>query len=278
MLLPRNVIIAVLLAALLHASWNITVRAGPDRRRETALLVAGGAMLAGAILPFMPLPSASAWKYLIASAALDTVYFALIAEIYARGGVALAYPLMRGTAPMLTALASWGLIGEALPVQAWLGIGAICCGVILLAYDHGQPNERRAVRLALTNAVVIAASTLNDAVGARVSGSPFAYALWLFPLMAVPTLCWLYRSTPLQWPSWPEARRGVGGATCVISSYGLLLYAMTASPVAPVAALREISILFGVGLARLLLRERPGLRDWAGALVIATGAVILRLT
>jgi drug/metabolite transporter (DMT)-like permease len=277
--LSPAVITVVLLAALLHAGWNIVVRAGTDRRRETALLVFGATVLAALILPFLPLPPVATWRYLLTSASLNTVYFILIAEAYARGGVALVYPLMRGTAPMLTALAAWVLVGEVLPPLAWTGIAAICIGVVALARPrrHGLSGERTAARLALVNAVVIAAYTLNDAVGARVSGAPLAYTLWLFPLSAVPTLLWLHRRGLPRPPSWREARRGLGGAGCVVAAYALVLWAMTRAPVAPVAALREIAIPFGVVLARFLLGERPGPWGWGGALTIATGAVLLRL-
>ncbi len=277
MLLPPSVIAAVLLAAVLHAGWNIVVRAGADRRRETALVVAGSFVLACLALPFVPLPPPATWRYLLTSAGLNTVYFALIAEAYGRGGVALAYPLMRGVAPMLAALAAWGLLGEALPPAAWIGIAAICLGVGALARRRGVPGERVVVRLALANAVVIAAYTLNDALGARLSGAPLTYALWLFPLTAVPTLLWLHRSAPPRRPTWPEVRRGLGGAVCVIGSYTVVLWALTRAPVAPVAALRETAILFGVLLARLLLGELPGRWGWGGALAIAAGAAILRL-
>jgi drug/metabolite transporter (DMT)-like permease len=277
MLLSPAVITAVLLAALLHAAWNVVVRAGTDRRRETALVVAGATVLAALILPFLPLPPTAAWRYLLTSAALNTVFFILIAEAYARGGVALAYPLMRGTAPMLTAIAAWVMVGEGLPPLAWIGIATICAGVAALARPRGAPGEQATVRLALANAVVIATYTLNDALGARISGEPLAYTLWLFPLTAVPTMLWLHREGLPHPPNWREVRRGLGGAGCMIGAYALVLWAMTHAPVAPVAALRETAILFGVVLARLLLRERPGRWGWGGALTIATGAVLLRL-
>jgi len=276
-MLTPPVIAAVLFAALLHAGWNIVVRAGVDRRRETALVVAGGAVLACVVLPFLPLPPAATWRYLLTSAGLNAVYFVLIAEAYARGGVALAYPLMRGVAPMLAALAAWALIGEALPLAAWIGIATIGLGVGALARPRGAPGERTVVWLALANAAVIAAYTLNDAVGARLSGAPLAYTLWLFPLTAVPTLLWLHRRAAPRRPTWREARRGLGGAGCAIGSYAIALWAMTRAPVAPVAALRETAILFGVLLARLVLGERPSRWGWGGALAIAAGAAILRL-
>jgi drug/metabolite transporter (DMT)-like permease len=276
-MLSPPVILAVLFAALLHAGWNVVVRAGVDRRRETALVVTGGAVLACVVLPFLGLPPVASWRFLVTSAGLNAVYFVLVAEAYSRGGVALAYPLMRGVAPMLAALAAWGLIDEALPLAAWLGIAMICLGVGALARPSGAAGEGAVVRLALANAVVIAAYTLNDAVGARLSGAPLAYTLWLFPLTAVPTLLWLHRRSAPRWPTRQEAVRGLGGAGCAIGSYAIALWAMTRAPVAPVAALRESAILFGVLLARLVLGERPSRLGWGGALAIAAGAAILRL-
>ncbi len=276
-LLSAPVVAAVLLAAALHAGWNVAVRAGSDRRRETALLLCGGAVIAVAVLPFLPTPPPACWPYLITSSLLNGLYFILIAEAYAHGGVALAYPLMRGIAPMLTLLAAWLLLGEALPVAAWIGIATICGGVMLLARRRGDADEATTVRFALANAVVIAAYTLNDAVGVRISQTPLAYTLWLFPLSAVPTLLWLRRSTPLHLPNLREAARGLGGAAASIGAYALVLWAMTQAPVAPVAALRETGILLGLVLARLFLGERPGRRGWGGAAAIAAGAAILRL-
>ena len=276
-MLSAPVVAVVLLAATLHAAWNVVVRAGSDRRRESALLLGGGAVIAVAVLPFLPGLPAAAWPYVIASSLLNGLYFILVAEAYAHGGVALAYPLMRGVAPMMTSVAAWLLLGEALPTAAWIGIATICGGVVLLARRRGDADEAASVKFALANAVVIAAYTLNDAVGARVSQAPLAYTLWMFPLSAIPSMLWLLRRTSMRRPSLAEAARGLGGAGAGISAYALVLWAITRAPVAPVAALRETAILIGVVLARLFLGERPGRRGWGGAVAIAAGAVMLRL-
>jgi drug/metabolite transporter (DMT)-like permease len=275
--LSAPVVAVVLLSAALHAGWNVAVRAGGDRRRETALLVVGGSLIACVLLPFLPLPPAAAWPYLIVSAGLNALYFVLIAEAYARGGVALAYPLMRGVAPMLTLFAAWLLLGETPPVVVWLGVATICAGVALLARRRGTAGDAATMRIALANAVVIASYTLIDAVGARISQQPMAYAVWLFPLAAAPTLIWLHRAAPLALPSAYEVARGLGGAAASITAYALVLWAMTRAPVAPVAALRETGILFGVVLARTFLGERPGRRGWGGAVAIAAGAAMIRM-
>jgi drug/metabolite transporter (DMT)-like permease len=133
------------------------------------------------------------------------------------------------------------------------------------------------VLFALGNAVVIAVYTINDALGARASGSPFAYTLWMFLLTALPGIAWLLRDRRLRLPRPGETLRGLGGGGCTTGAYALTLWAMTHAPVAPVAALRETSMLFGIVLARLALGERPGWRGWAGTGLIAAGAAILRL-
>lgn len=276
-MLPPDIVAVVLLAAVLHAGWNVAVRAGSDRRRESALMLGGGVVLAVVLLPFLPALPRVAWPYVLFSSLLNGVFFILLAEAYAHGGLALAYPLMRGVAPMLTLITSWLVLGEALPALAWLGIAAICGGVVGLARRRGDAAERSAARFALANAVVISAYTLNDAVGVRLSHTPLTYTLWMYPLSAIPTLLWLRRSTSMRVPSLVEAARGICGAGASIGAYSLVLWAMTRAPVAPIAALRETSILLGVVLARLFLGERPGRRGWGGAVAIAAGAALLRL-
>lgn len=276
-MLSAPVVAVVLLAAALHAGWNVAVRAGGDRRHESMLLLCGGAVIAVAVLPFLSVPPLAAWPFMFVSAVMNGVFFILIAEAYSRGGVSLVYPLMRGVAPMMTMLGGWLLLGEALPVAGWIGIATICSGVVLLARRRGDADEATGVKLALANAVVIATYTLNDAVGVRIAQAPLAYTLWMFPLSAIPTLLWLRRKIPLRRPTGREALRGLGGAAASIGAYTLVLWAITQAPVAPVAALRETSILIGVVLARLLLGEQPGRRGWCGAMAIAAGAAMLRL-
>ena len=261
----------VLLSATLHAGWNVAVRAGSDRRRESALLLGGGAVIAVAVLPFLPGLPAGCMAVRVASALLNGLYFILDRGGLCawRRGARLSADARRGADD--DAVAAWLLLGEALPAAAWLGIATICGGVVLLARRRGDAGEAASVKFALANAVVIAAYTLNDAVGVRISQAPLAYTLWMFPLSAVPALLWLRRSTSFAWPSVHEAVRGLGGAGASIGAYALVLWAMTRAPVAPVAALRETAILIGVVLARLLLGERPGRRGWGGAVAIAAG-------
>jgi drug/metabolite transporter (DMT)-like permease len=268
---------AVLGSAVLHAGWNVGLRKQADRRRETALIVIGAAALCAVILPFLTPPARESWPYLGISGVLHVLYFILIGEAYSRGGVSLAYPLMRGTAPVLTAAFAVTVLGEALSPWAWAGILGISGGVILMAKRSGDPGEAAAIPFALANSVVIAAYTLNDALGARASLSPVAYTLWVEPLSVIPSLLWLLRGQAIKLPNRAEILRGLGGGGCSMAAYAIALWAMTIAPIAPVAAIRETAMLFGVAFARIFLGERPGLRGWTAALTIAAGAALLRV-
>ncbi len=135
------------------------------------------------------------------------------------------------------------------------------------------------VALSLANAAVITAYTLVDGVGARLSGHAAAYTLWVFLLTAPPLLAWAAARRPCGLRDQFRARWHLGllGGACTLGSYALALWAMTRAPIASVAALRETSILFGMALAALVLKERLRWPRHAAAAAIACGAAALRL-
>lgn len=277
-MLSGGVFAVVLFGAALHAVWNVAVRGASDRRREMAMVVSGAGVIAAALLLVFPAVNLAAAPYIVASGLIHVVYFGLVAEAYAYGAVALAYPIMRGTAPALSAVVAALLFGEALPVLGWAGVATVCGGVLLLARRGraGTADEAKALRFALVNALVIAAYTVVDAAGVRASGSPVAYTAWSFIAPLPLLLPWLLRGRAHR-PARAELFRGLGGGACTVGAYGAALWAMTQAPVAPVAALRETSTLFGLLLARVALGEKPGAIGWMAAGAIAAGAALLRL-
>lgn len=270
------VLTAVLSSAVLHAGWNVAVRSQSDRRREMALMAVGATVVCALVLPWLTPPDRASWPYLGVSAALHVVYYILIGEAYSRGGVSLVYPLMRGTAPVMTACVAVGVLGEVLSSWAWAGILGISAGVVLMTRRSGNPGETAAIPFALANSVIIAAYSINDGLGARVSHSPVAYTLWVEPLCVLPALAWLLRGQRIRLPAGMEWARGIGGGGCSMAAYAVALWAMTVAPIAPVAAVRETAMLFGVGFARVFLGERPGRRGWIAVAIIAGGAALLR--
>lgn len=276
-----EVMLVVLIGAALHASWNAFIKSGDDKVVDTALITAGAAVLAAACLPFLPLPAQASWPYLAASVAIHVLYFALVAAAYRVSDMSFAYPLMRGTGPLIVAVLSAAVIGERLSAGAWAGVLLICGGVLGLALAYRRPHGSilEPTAFALGNALVIALYTFVDGVGARLSAHAFAYTFWTFLLIAPFLLAWpaARRFSVLRAQVAARWRLGLIGGACTLGSYALALWAMTKAPIAPVAALRETSILFGMAIAALVLKERFG---WSGVLAAATvalGTITLRL-
>ncbi len=269
----------VLFAAALHATWNAIVKSGQDKLLTTALVTGAGALLAALALPFLPAPAPESWPFIAASALLQIVYYSLVARTYQVTDMSLAYPLMRGTAPLIVTLVSVFALSVPLAPGAWLGILIICGGVMSMALGR-HSNSGTGVALAFLNATVIATYTLVDGAGVRQSGAAAAYTLWIFLLTGVPYLLWgltvrKEAFVPYLTRNWSN---GLIGGFGTVASYGLALWAMTHAPVAVIAALRETSILFGTMISVFLLRETTSRRRIIAAVMIALGAIVLRLS
>ncbi|SHM47443.1 Uncharacterized membrane protein [Duganella sacchari] len=286
--MDSSVVTVVLFAALLHATWNALVKAGPDKYLTTLLVACGAGLVSLPLLPFIATPAQDSWPWLIASACCQVIYYRLLAATYRHGDMSQAYPLMRGAAPLLVALASVPLLGERLHLSQDIAVMLICGGVLTLTILRGanagadtaanRGARRRATSYALLNAAVIAGYTMIDAVGVRRSGAPAAYTMWLFVLTAVMLLlCSTHRWRELPAYARTHLRVMLLGGVGTLASYGLALWAMTQAPVAAVAALRETSILFAAAIAALFLRERLAPGRILAITLIACGAIVMRL-
>jgi drug/metabolite transporter (DMT)-like permease len=276
------VFIAVLFAALCHAGWNALIKVGLDPLSTTTLISLGSGLVALVLLPFVGVPAAASWPWLIASAVIHVFYFAGLIESYRAGDFGQVYPIARGSAPLMTAIASTVLIGEHLSLVGWGGILALVAGVVLLSARGGRDLariDRRAVNFAFGTALTICAYSVVDGIGARLSMSPEAYVLWLFVAMGLAMLPYaLWRGgrdvLPAMTRFW---QRGFAGGLLQIVSYGTALWAMTLAPIAIVATLRETSVLFGAAIAVIALKEPLRLVRIGAAVLIVCGLVLIRL-
>ena len=279
--MPLDVMLAVLLGALLHASWNALIRGSTDRTLDTVLVVAGAAVIAAVALPFTPTPAAASWPFLIASGLIHVVYFMLVALSYRHGELSFAYPIMRGSAPVVSAIAAALLLAESPSAGGWLGVLLISGGVMLLAGDSWRSGafQGRAAIFALATAASIVVYTLVDGVGARLSGHAAAYTGWVFVLTAIPLMIIFLVRDGASTRAYCRQhwRRGLFGGVCTLGAYGLALWAMTRAPIALVAALRETSVIFGALLAILLLGERLSRTRWAAIAIVTAGAIAIKL-
>src|SRR5476651_148781 len=157
-----SVFVLLLFGALLSATWNAIVKGGSNKFLHAVLVANSAALLAVVMLPFLPQPARQAWLYIAASALLQAVYYKLLAAAFRAGDISHAYPLMRGSAPLLVSLVSGPLIGEALPVGKWIGVILICTGVVGFAWEgrHRTAAHGAVVRYGLANAAIIASYTV----------------------------------------------------------------------------------------------------------------------
>jgi len=268
------ILLLVLCAALLHAGWNALVKAGPDKGRDVVLVSVAAALLAVPVLPFLPLPDPASWPYAAGSVAWHIAYYLLVGAAYRQGDMSYAYPLMRGLPPLLVALASVPLIGDALPLFAWAGILCLCGGVLSLVGLRRAPTGA-----ALLNALVITGYTVTDGIGVRQSGDALSYTLWVFLLTAPFLLAWALRRGVRDFAAYARARlwQGFAGGFGTVAAYSMVLWAMTRAPVAEVAALRETAILFGAAISVLVLKERLEWNRAVAAGMVTLGAILLKL-
>lgn len=277
--IPPLVTALVLGAALLHASWNAIIKSSRDVMLDTVLVALGASLLALPVIALEPLPATASWPFLCASVAIHVGYFATLARAYRVGDLGHAYPLMRGTAPLLVALFGAALLNERPTPTVWLGIGLISAGILSIGLLQKGRAHLDATLWALANALVIAAYTLVDGAGVRLSGTAAGYVSWMFllqgPVFMAGVAALRGRATihyaARHW------RRGLGGGVFLIGSYGIALWAMTKAPVAAVAALRETSVIFAALIGAIFLKEPFGRQRLVGACAVALGVMALRL-
>jgi multidrug transporter EmrE-like cation transporter len=162
--LSLAVTFAVLGAGLLHAGWNALLKAAPggDPLLDTAAVVAGSSLCALVILPFVAVPDRSAWIFAGASVVLHFGYYVTLAQAYRTGDLSFAYPLMRGTAPLIVTLLGAIFLREWPTLQVTFGIALISAGIVSIAFVHRHRHPPAAARWAFANAAIIGTYTLID--------------------------------------------------------------------------------------------------------------------
>lgn len=272
---------AVLLAALLHAGWNAFVKVGTDR----FLSILSMALFQGAIglllAPFFPAPALAAWPWVLLGSALHSGYKLFLIRAYQHGDLSQVYPLARGAAPLVVAVASALFLGE-VPTPARLAaVVAIGGGIMLMAKPDtaAVPLSRNGLLLALGTAGFTASYTMADGVGARLSGSPSAFILWMVFLDGLFMLGYACatRGRSSLTDLLPMWRSGLAIGAMSLASYWIAIWAFTLAPLALVAALRETSVLFAMLIAAFLLKERVGPWRWTAGGLIVAGLALMRL-
>ena len=272
----------ILLGALLHATWNALIRGGSDKTLSTLMIVAGAGLVTACYLPFVPAPAKASWPYLALSVLIHVVYFSFVALSYRNAELSLVYPIMRGSAPVISAIAVVFVLNESPSPVGWLGVILVCSSIVLLTADSWRTGTLRLAptALAFANAGVIVIYTLVDGIGARASGNAFSYTGWMILLTAAPVTI----SCFIRWPKFmtllirDNFMRVLAGGACTFGSYGLALWAMTQAPIALVATLRETSVVFGTIIAATLLHEKVSPLRCLAILGVTAGAIAIKVS
>jgi drug/metabolite transporter (DMT)-like permease len=270
------VVLLILAAALIHATWNALLRSGDDRLAAMTLMCLVSAATGAGLLVAAPFPASAAWPYAAASAVVQIVYCVILVAAYERGHLSQIYPMARGSAPLLVALGAAVFAGERLGVPALAGLGLVSGGIVGLAMGRDRPHGADTAA-ALASGALIAAYTVLDGLGVRRAGSSGGYIGLMYLLQGVP-MPLVYRLLRGRWLPVRRDRdtlKGLGGGLLAAVGYGVIVWALGGSQMARVSGLRETAILFAAIIGMVFLNEPLTWRRGLCAVSIAAGAVLL---
>ena len=254
----------VLAAATLHALWNRTLKVTNDRPATMAVanLTAGLLLLPAALVA----PPRGVLLLILLSALAETAYALCLAAAYRRSALAVAYPLGRGTAPLLATLGGWAVLGQEPGASGIVAALLLAAGMVLSALAGRRAGQGGAVGFALLTGVAVASYAVIDARAVRNVSAP-GYLAVVSLVTGLVLVGWLRGDRARLRQALPSgARVAVGTA----SAYLLVLFAFQQAQAGRVATLREVSAPLGIWLAG----ERPGWPVWLGAGCLVAGAIL----
>jgi len=276
--LSLTVTLAVLAAAVTHATWNAIAHGIKDQTLAFALIGIGGITVSIPLVIVAALPRSSSWPYLLASIAIHVFYNLLLMQCYRLGEFSQVYPLARGISPLVVTILAAMFVHEHLGLLQVTGVVVVSAGLAFLVFGGRRPG-RGAFLAAVGTGLTIAAYTTVDGVGVRLSASPVGYIGWLMVLqsLCVPLFAAVRRrDVLLKQPRRILLAALAAGALSVLA-YGLVLWAQTRGALAPIAALRETSVIFGAIIGTLVFREPFGRTRIIATVLVVAGIVLLNV-
>ncbi|MBV4455468.1 MULTISPECIES: DMT family transporter [Pseudomonas] len=274
--MPLPIVVLILFAALLHASWNALLRAGNDRLWSMTVMCLAVAVASAGIALFLPAPAVASWPYAVLSGVLHVGYNLFLVRSYKVGDLGQTYPIARGSSPILITLFALAFAGETVSASALFGIALVSGGIISLAF-----KQRRlavpSLPYALGTGCFIAAYSVTDGIGARLSGAPLAYTAWMCALWGVlmPLVYIGLRDARSLFAQRPGFITALAGGLVSLLAYGIVIYAMAEAPMGAVSALRETSVVFAALIGYVFLGESLSVRKLLACVVIASGTMLI---
>ncbi|MCS3414965.1 EamA family transporter [Pseudomonas yamanorum] len=271
----------VLVAALLHATWNTLIKFSGERLLVIACMDTVALLFVLLAVGFVSLPPLEIWPWIIASALFELLYRYLLIQAYRVGDLGLVYPLMRGLSPLVVLVLTLVFAGEVLSTQQILGILLIPFGMLCLLWQGGGGDRLPWSMLPVVALIglCIGCYTFLDGQALRRWSHPLDYLVWLtlisawpFPLLAVvrkrAAFVLFWRT---QW------RLGLSVGLCVLLSYALVLWAMQLGSIAEAAALREVSVILVVLFGMRYLKEPFGRPRLIACGLVLIGMFVMKL-
>ena len=271
-------------SAVTLAGANTCVKAAKDILGGRAVMALSSAILIAPAAFFVPLPSPAMWGFLALSIPAHWVYQSALVRALSRGDLSLVFPVMRGSAPLLTALAAALVLGEHLSPVAIAGLVIASLATVIFALPERNFGGSRKVRnsallWAIITGVCVALYNVIDAQGVRAGPTQWSFIVWLFMLdwIGINSISLLTRGRAKFVASaraalWP----GIGAGVCSLASFSMALYGFSIAPVAYISAMRETAVVFAALMGWWFLREGFGLRRTFAALLLAGGLSLLQ--
>jgi drug/metabolite transporter (DMT)-like permease len=263
-------LVLVLGSAAVHALWNALLADAEDTHATSAVMLVAGVVLSAPLAALTWDVEAAAIPYVLGSGALELAYFGLLATAYARADLTFVYPVARGSAPVTVLVVSVAALGAAVSGLQAAGVLAVAAGVVLVrGLARGGGGD---LALALAVGGCIAGYTLVDDHGLR-HAAPIAYLTLVLVVAALPfsvavgAAAMRHALTP----------RAVLAGAGMFAAYVLALAALERAEAAPVAALRETSVVMAAAGAALWGRSRVPAGRVAGAARVVAGAAAIAL-
>jgi drug/metabolite transporter (DMT)-like permease len=276
--LSLSVTLVVLAAAVTHATWNAIAHGIRDQTLAFALIGVGGTVVSIPLIIIAAMPRSASWPYLLASVAIHVFYNLLLMQCYRLGEFSQVYPLARGVSPLVVTILAAVFVHEHLALLQIVGVTVVSAGLVFLVFGGRRPG-RGAFLAAVGTGLTIAAYTTVDGVGVRLSHSPVGYIGWLMVLesLCVPLFALVRRREVLLKQPPRILLSGLAAGALSVLAYGLVLWAQTRGALAPIAALRETSVIFGAIIGTVIFREPFGRNRIAATVLVVAGIVLLNV-
>jgi drug/metabolite transporter (DMT)-like permease len=265
----------VILSAIAHSVWNAMMKSAGDRTMTMVAIRIVGLVLGLIALPFVDWPASAGWTWLALTALVQFGYYALLIRSYGIGDMSVVYPLARGLAPVLTTLAAFLVIGEALSVGQIMAVALISFGIMVLSVGAGA--SRAAVGFALATGATVAAYSFLAGMGVRSGGTVLGFQAWLEVVNGIVMVGFALLTRREALVDYARRHAATGLLAGALSVIGFLAYLAAARslPLGPITALRETSVIFGAILGTLVLKEGFGPRRIAAASLVVVGIGLL---